>query len=995
MTNRKVQRAVRFALLAAGAAGAGIYASSAIAEEGELEQIVVTGSRIAQPSLESTSPVSIISSQDVSLTGTQSVENLVNRMPQAFATQGATISNGASGTATVNLRGLGESRTLVLINARRMAAGDPSFYAPDLNQIPTPLIERVEVLTGGASAVYGSDAVAGVVNFIMKDNFEGVQLNANTSLYAHRNDDPTVTDMVVAHGGWATAPRSVTGGDAHQLSVLMGSNFADGKGNATLFVGWQKRGSILQSQRDFSSCALGASGSSFYCGGSSTSYPGRFRRNNADGSATYGTMDPATGNLIPWDSSYQFNYGPLNYFQRPDERWNAAAFMHYDVNDNARAYGEFMFMNDHTRAQIAPSGLFAYLPLPVPCDGSNPLITSQWLNFACEGATTGMGNMMIARRNVEGGGRTDDLSHESSRFVVGVKGKLFDGGWNYDLSGTYSKVLLQETYYNDFSKTRIARALDIVADPATGNPVCQSVLDGTDPNCVPYDLWTVAGHGSAANPAGGPSAAAIAYLQIPLLQHGDTQLKTVDFNLSSDLGKYGVKTPWAKDGLALSFGFQYAEQNLSLVTDNAFQTNDGAGQGGPVIGLAGGYNNRDEYLEVRLPIAQEMPMADSLAVNGSYRHSQYSDPIATGTNTYGIGMDWAPIRDVMLRGSYQRAVRAPSIVELYKAQGLNLWSAAEAQYDPCGLGAAGGYTLEQCQNTGIGSHYGDPSLQSPAGQYNYIQGGSTSLQPETSTSYTFGLVLRPQFLEGFSATFDFFNIDVKNVISNVPPTITMTQCLLTGAANWCDKIHRNSLGDLWSLSDGYIKATNINIGELKTSGVDIDLRYNVRIGGKGSLDFSFVGTRLNKLDTTPIAGPASVGTYDCVGLYGATCGTPNPKWRHTFRATWMTPWNLDVSLAWRYFGGVTIDAENSNPLLNGYYDEITKTLKSQNYVDLAAIWRVNEKFMFNVGINNILDKAPPITSSSVAGAPYGNGNTYPQVYDALGRFVFAGVTAKF
>jgi len=987
MANRNIKRAVRLALFAAGTAGVGIYAAGALAQDTEVEQIIVTGSRIPQPNIEGSSPVSVMSAQDVSLTGAQKIENLMNNMPQVFAAQGGNLSNGSTGTATLNLRNLGEQRTLVLINGRRMVAGDPGYAPPDVNQIPTPLIERVEVLTGGASAVYGSDAVAGVVNFIMKDNFQGIELNANHSFYNHENDNSVVTGLV-KDAGFKQAPNYIGhDGATDQISVLMGSNFADDRGNATLFLGWQQTDGLLQSQRDYSACAVGASGTSVYCGGSSASYPGRFRPDGLPGL----TIDSA-GNPVSWDDFGRFyNYAPLNYWQRPDERWTAAAFMHYDLNEHARAYGEFMYMDDHSVSQIAPSGAFAYQVYQAPCDGSNPLLSDQWLSALCGDQTTGTNRVRYARRNVEGGGRQADLRHDSSRFVVGLKGDVFDGNWNYDVSGTYSQVAYQSTYLNDFSKVRIARALDVVQGP-TG-PTCRSVIDGSDPNCVPWDIWSVY---DPATGLGGPSAASINYLQIPLLQSGYTKLKTVDATLSSDLGKYGIQSPLAHDAIGVSFGAQYSEQSLNLYTDAAYQINDGAGQGGPTLPVSGGYNNTDLFAEVRVPIVQDMVGAQELTLNGSYRRSDYSKPIDETTNTYGIGLDWAPIKDIKLRGSYQRAVRAPNIIELYQTAGLNLWSSAN--FDPCA--SNGTATLEECLRTGLTeAQYNDPAVRddlvSSAGQYNYIQSGNSLLKPETSDSYTYGVVFQPSFVPGLSLTVDYFDIKVDDVISTIPPDLALGQCAATGSPLFCGKVHRDADGTLWASPDGYVTAINENLGSLHTSGIDVDLRYTLEIGSYGSLNTSFAGTYLNELTTKPLPGTDSVGDYDCVGLYGGSCGTPTPEWRHNMRVTWNTPWNVDLSLAWRYFGGVTIAAADKNELLAGDYPTFSKTIDSQDYLDVAAVWRFAEKYTINFGINNVTDEDPPIVDGGTAGPPYGNGNTYPQVYDALGRYVFMGLTAKF
>ena len=986
MANPNLKRAVRVALLAASA-GSALYGTVSVAQDAELEQVIVTGSRIPQPNLEGTSPVSVVGAEEIKFRGVQQVEDLINNLPQVFAGQGGSVSNGASGTATVNLRGLGSARTMVLINGRRMVAGSPGGpEAPDLNQIPAPLIERVEVLTGGASAVYGSDAVAGVVNFIMKDNYEGIELSVDHSFYNHQNGN-AVAD-VVEYWGFDPAPNYIGhDGGSTEISLLMGSNFADGKGNATLFVGWRKVDSLLQSERDFSACSLGAHPSyydgGFYCGGSSAGYPGRFRP-RIEGADPSWTIADEQGNLRPWTGADLYNFGPLNYWQRPAERWSASAFMNYEISDSAEAYAEFMFHDDRTTSQIAPSGIFAYGEYTVPCDGSNPLVSAPMLNELCFNRPDPLGtgdiaNVGIARRNVEGGGRQNDLRHTSYRGVVGVKGDVWSN-WNYDVSASYSTVIMTDTYLNDFSTVRTARAMDVIVDPTSGLPACRSAVDGTDPNCVPYDIWRI----------GGVTPEALAYLQIPLFAKGNTELKTVTATLAADLGEYGWKLPTANDGIGVAFGAGYYETSLDYQTDANYASGDGAGQGGPNIGQSGGYNATELFAEVRVPLIQDMVMADSLLLNASYRLSDYSAPIDDETNTYGIGLEWAPIEMLKLRGSYQRAVRAPSIIELYAAQSLGLFNMLA---DPCS-GTTPVATLAQCVNTNLDpALYGTGDVEnSSAGQYNGFFGGNEALQPETADSYTVGFVLQPAALAGFSLTVDYWNIQVDDVISTIPPTITLSECINTGNPVFCDKITRDAQGSLWSSPQGFIESINLNIGGLSTSGWDLDVNYSLPIGDMGSLAFRLNGTLLDELVTEPIAGTGSVGDYDCVGLYGSTCGTPNPEWRHNARITWQMPWNVDVSLAWRYFGDVEIDLKDSNPLLTGAYASANEKLDAQNYIDIAASWTFLESYSVRFGINNVTDEDPPV---AVTGAPFGNGNTYPQVYDTLGRYVFMGLTAKF
>ncbi len=979
MANRKIERAVRVALIAASA-GAVVHVPAASAQDQELEQIVVTGSRIPQANLEGTSPVSVIGAQDVMFEGTVQVEDLINNLPQAFADQGGNISNGATGTATVNLRNLGTDRTLVLVNGRRMPAGSPQDVAVDLNSIPASLIERVEVLTGGASAVYGSDAVAGVVNFIMQDDFEGVQIDATYNAYWHDNSD-NFTQRLVSDAGFKAAPGEVWDGSEYSLGITMGSNFADGRGNATLFFGYTNTDAVLQSERDYSACAISTSG--LYCGGSSTSYPGRFRPINVSGTgqAPNKTMD-ADGNVIPWDGNF-YNYGPLNYYQRPQDRYQASVFAHYDISDSAQVYTEFMFMDNSTVAQIAPSGSFGNVISTIHCD--NPLLLQnggQWLNTLC--TADGLGpndtrDIIIQRRNVEGGGRRDDLGLTSYRGVVGIKGSFFDGNWNYDVSGQYGTVLFAETYQNDFSNRRTQLALDVVSTP--NGPACRSFVDGSDLACVPWNIWD----------PNGVRPEALNYVSTPGFARGDTTQTVVTAALSSDLGNYGIKLPTAKDGVGIAFGAEYRQEGLDFTTDTAFTTGDLAGQGGPTIGVSGDYNVTDLFIEARIPLVQDVFLAQDVRVTGSYRYSDYS--LDETTDTYGIGLDWTFVDDLRLRGSYQHAVRAPNVIELYSAAALGLYDMSR---DPCSTtpgGVGPTATIEQCRNTGLPDALYGADLDSSAGQYNALFGGNTELAPESADTWTVGLVFTPTFIDGLAMTVDYWNITVEDTIGTVPPATALDQCLETGSAEYCNLITRDSQGTLWLLSEAQILATNVNIGETKTSGWDVGVNYDLAMGDYGSLRFAFMGTYLDEFISTPLPG---VSEYDCAGLFGpANCGTPLPELRTRLRTTWATPWNVDVSLNWRYFDSVDIEFSSSDPDLSdpSLIFPLDKTLDAQNYLDLAVVYTYAEKYTFTAGINNFMDESPPV--SGQVGTGFGNGNTFPQVYDALGRYVFFGLSAKF
>jgi iron complex outermembrane recepter protein len=961
----KVSMAVAVAL--------GAFAVPAMAQD-STQRIEITGSHIKSLSTDTASPIVSVTAESIKIDAPVNVEDLTNNLPQVFAGFGAQVSNGATGTATLDLRGLGPERTLVLVNGRRLPAGDPNNVGapynavPDLNQIPVSLIKRVDVLTGGASAVYGSDAIAGVVNFVMNDRFQGVQVEVNRSIYNHSQHNPSGVDAANNAKGFAL-PGNVGGdGGTTSVSLTMGSNFAGDKGNATVFFGYLRQAAMLQAARDFSACTLSPTkNGTFSCGGSGTAYPTNFTLDFN----TYTTLD-AQGNAIPGPSLY--NYGPLNYFQRPDERYTAAAYTHYDISDLARVYSEFNFMDDRSVAQIAPSGTFFTV---ANISGLNPLVQPDMQ--AALGITPGSAATVpvyIGRRNVEGGGRQDDLHHTSFRAVAGVKGDV--GPWSYDVSAQIGKVIYQEEYKNDFSFAKLTRALNVVADPATGQAVCQSVVDGTDPNCVPYNVWA----------PNGVTSSALNYVSAPGFKNGSTSQLIYSANGSVDLGAFGVKLPGTSEGASLAFGLENRQEKLELNTDQEFSSGDLAGQGGPTIGVAGGYSVRDIYGEFRLPLLEHKPGAERLTLDTSYRNSSYSTD--KKTNTYGMGLDWTVVKGYQVRGSIQRAARAPNVIDLYSAQSVGLFNMST---DPCsgpvdssGKTAAG-YTLAQCQNTGVTAAQFGNIGDSPAGQFNALYGGNPNLKAETSNSYTFGVVLQP--IRDLSLTADFFSFKVQDAISTADPTIALTQCLTTGNPALCGLIHRaTGSGTLWT-GNSYVTATNANLATLKTSGIDLGADYSMKLGGMGRLDYSFLGTALRNYETEPLPG---IGTYDCAGYFGSTCGSPNPKWRHKLRVTWISPYNMTVSATWRYFGSVKDQGTSTNPLLNTTNISLGGGFAAQNYLDLSASYNVTKNLTARLGVQNVLDKDPPLAKT---GSPFGNGNTYPVSYDSMGRKISLNLTASF
>ena len=978
------------ALVAGGSALAQQAGSSGSTAVGE---IVVTGSRIPQPNLTSSSPIEVVSSEDVKLTGTTQTADLLNQLPQVFAGESSNISNGATGTANVNLRGLGDQRTLVLIDGRRLGPGDPTFNggsAPDINFIPSALVDHVEVLTGGASAVYGSDAVAGVVNFIMMKNFEGVRLDVQASTYEHGNNDTAIQALGKAKGDFEPTGTIFDGREV-QANVVLGLNSPDGKGNATVYASYLNVQPILQSHRDYSACTLAESGTGFTCRGSGTTYPTDIISNDlaAAGVSTYQfIVDKAgPGNTIrPYNPATDtYNFGPVNYYQRHDERYSAGAYAHYEVNNHFDGYAQIMFMDDLSVSQAAPSGIFGQT-FNISC--SNPMLSAQEVNQLCTAAGLGPTDtaaLSFLRRNVEGGGRDDILRHTDYRIVIGSKGEIA-GDWNYDVYGLLSRSIYSEEFMHDLSLRNITDALNVVRDPTTGNLVCASGNAG----CAPYDIFSTA-------PV---SPTALSYIEQPGFKEGSTSEFVVS---ASANGSLPVKSPWASDKLQIAVGSEYRREYLDLRVDSEFASGDLTGQGGPTGGQSGAFQVYELYGEARMPLIQDMPFFKSLTLDTGYRFSDYQP--AGITNTYKFALDWKPIDDIRFRGSYERAVRAPNVLELFLPQQVALL----VDNDPC-AGHTPQDTLQQCENTGVpAASYGTIS-KNTAPQYNGLQGGNPNLKPEIADTFSVGAVLTPHMIPGFTASIDYFNIKVNDVIQPLDPNIVLNACAQNGTPALCALVHRVASNNysLYLGTAGYVTGTNVNAGFLKTSGIDFDASYRVPMASLGldkygGVNFHFSGTYLHELVTNPgiprtnTAGQA-VTTYDCAGLYGvSTCGTPSPKWRHQFRATWRTPWSgLELSGNWRYYGSVDFAGTSNNPFLVQPVNPVDAHIGSQSYFDLSAQMRVQDRITFRLGVNNIFDKDPPLVGSSAGGtnALY-NGNTYPGIYDPLGRYLFAGFTADF
>lgn len=959
------------------------------------DTIVVTGSRIPRRNLVAVSPVTVVSYEDVEFQGATMVEELLNRLPQVAPSQGAFISNGSTGAATVDLRNLGPERTLVLVNGRRLGPGDPFSADPDINIIPTTLLERVEILTGGASSVYGSDAVAGVVNFILDTNLDGFQIDGQASVFQHNNRDKSGLGDALDESGFIHPKGNTVDGGRQNINIAYGTSFLDERGHVTVYGGYRKVSELRQDARDYSACAADTEEDfeTLICGGSPVSYPGTFFTN-------FTIFEPLTiGPDRTFEPGFQlFNFNPWNFYQRSGRRWTGGGFADLEISDAFKPYLEVMYMNDRTLAQIAPSGNFQNTET-INCD--NPLLSAQQKSLVCfdgnyvgqnvevdddgnvivirgapvpfidpvTGATYFKGNLAVLRRAVETGGRQAEIGHKNLRLVGGFKGEPVRGV-TYDASYVYQRATSETSYRNFLSNSRLERALDVVTDQGTGRPVCRSVLTGEDPACVPWDIFAL----------GGVTPEATAYLTLPASAQGTVKEQVANINATLELGEWNIRIPWSDEAPALNLGAEYRKDRLDYVPDEITQSGDLAGSPQEPE-VHGSTSVKELFAEAQIPIITDW-FVKRVAIEAGYRLSWYdAEGASFSTDAYKIALDVTAVTGIRFRASQQRAVRAPNINELFTPIAEDFFL-----FDPC-AGVSPVATVEQCQLTGLSpAQYGQVIRAPPGGffAYNAIIGGNQDLEAETAKTRTAGLVFEPRFLRGFNATLDWWQIRLKDAVGDIFGDTIMANCIGTGDPIFCERIHRDANGSLWLSKQGFIDARKFNLGSVKVQGVDVGVNYRRELGKIGHASLEFTGSYLDKyvVDNGGLSTP-----FDCSGLHGFGCVEPSPQWRHTARLTWEGRQGITVSMSWRYISDLAF-----RPYPN-FDPQPPPKVPDQSYFDLAAIFRVEPHYSLRLGVNNIFDREPPIVL--FCGDFTCNGNTYPQWYDPLGRYFFAGFTLDF
>jgi outer membrane receptor protein involved in Fe transport len=957
-----------------GALAAFAAAPAYAQEDAEVEEVVVTGSRIVRQDLVSTSPVATVGEEELAQSGVVNAESLIATLPQAIPGVGGTTNNGNSGIATIDLRGLGPNRTLVLIDGKRVppsASAGGTTTAVDINLIPPSVIERIEVVTGGASAVYGSDALAGVVNFILKDDFEGLEV---TGSYANTdNGDAPI---------WNT-------------NATFGANFADGKGNVTVDIGYSERAALTQGERGGLLCcaygdgngANGAPVGSFVVQGAAAGPNGRITPSLAGSFITFpGVANspsntaffPGTdGSLRPYNQvTDTYNFAPVNYLQTPQERYSAFAMAKYEIKPGIEAFGRAQFVNSRVDTQLAASptnttnGTFRFT-----LDG-NPFLTDASeralatlagpgpYSTAVDTDQDGIPNEVTGsfeRRFLEVGPRYASFDFTGFVLAGGLRGDIeaINGGW--ELYGSFGKTQENRVVEGDVSRARIQQGLLLNA----AGTACQDPTGG----CVPVNLFGPNISPAAANFIRTRINAANTYTQtnISAFVNGDTE----NF-FSLPAGPIGF-----------AGGFEYREEDFRFDPSQDLATGNLVGftTQGPV---RGGFDVYELYGETVIPILADLPFVDSLNLELAGRISDYSSQGGL-TETWKVAADYAPIEQIRFRASFNKAVRAPSVFELFSPQNSSFISAT----DPCSIlnpGAANNPALSAiCVATGVPA--GSVGLIPANQQVQTLTGGNPNLRPEEAETLSYGFVWQPSFIDNLAITVDRFEIEVSDLIATLGGGTagvlnTCYNVVRDASSPYCQAITRNPAGGI-----AFVAGNNVNVAATVNSGWDVGVSYRFDLADIGMPDWGSLAIRSLYTHVTEASfkGDEIAPKTECAGKFGTICAIavgqviPADKVRTTFNWAYE---NWGVNVVWNHIGSV----DDDSPL-----NRTVETIGAKNYFDASVDFALGDHAAFTVGARNLTQEKYPILGANASPSNQG----YPRTYDVLGRVFFANVSLRY
>lgn len=923
---------------------AGAQGDTSGSDASAVEEVVVTGTRIKRRDFSSISPLTTVNLTDIEFSGRPTLEELLNRMPQVAPGFGRASNNPGDGTAQVNLRGLGAGRTLVLINGRRLAPSGVGS-AVDVNNLPQALVERVEIITGGATAVYGSDAIAGVVNFITRDDFQGLSVNGSFGITEEGD------------------------GETRDLNVAYGHDLPDDRGNVVFYAGVLEREALFASEREFTRIDL------------EDDWRGNLSPRGSFRVPELLIFAPIEGGIFPIfnkdgtfrdfiDPDDRYNFAPINYLQIPLERVSAGITGDYSFAESLEAYVEISYANNESRQNTAevPAGgtLTVNLDNPLLAPVTRDMLADNFMS------DPGFATFPYGRRMSEFGPRISDHTRDYWRTVVGLRGPLV-GDWEYDAWLSSTDLSETETMLNDVSRSRLDQGL--LVDPATNQ--CFDPSGG----CVPVNVFG----------AGNISAEAVEFLRIDQAQNETDRRQTlVSFFATGPLG-----TNWAGE-IDAAFGMEWRRDQADFKADDVLFTGDTLGFHGE-SSISGAEEVLETYGEAVIPLAGALSGADYLGLELGARYSDYK--LAGGNWTYKVGAEWVPRTGLRLRAMHQRSVRAPNVSELFEERfaqpgplvGGRATDPCSASSDPVATGAA-----DKCIQQGIApSQIG--IFEAPDVVFGEeVRGGNFELKPEKADTFTVGAVLDLEALPKWSFAFDYFRFDVEDTIGAINSRAICYDRRNT-AALFCDNIIRDSSGNM-------AKIVNLteNRGLVAARGIDTQLRYRtdlpdaLTIGGAGAriaIDMIWSHLLQFKQQENPVTQ-----VYDCAGRFGWPCYDGEVfNGAQTFAENRVTtyanysagPWSMH--LTWRWIEGT----DNAAPLSLDFqtFDDpvlATPDVSARSYVDAGVGYRFRDRFSVRLNINNLFDTKPPQMANAVL-----SNNTDTGTYDVFGRSFFLSFSADF
>jgi iron complex outermembrane recepter protein len=965
LNHNELSKSLRLAL-AIGAVSAAMFAQSPVAvaqNSGDqanaqsLAPVQVTGSRIKRTDLETAQPVLVVTQADIAATGLSQVGDILQNITTAGAALNQTFNNGGNGSTYVDLRDLGANRTLILVDGRRFAPdGQALSGIVDLNSIPTAIIERIEVLKDGASTIYGSDAIAGVINIITLNRFEGMEANA----YFGETDEGD---------GRAESYDFTMGAASDTTSLIVSASFTK---NEPIFAGDRDISAVPQFGADF--CA------------SSTSPIGRFGLTGRTGTFTLTNPAPTGPGVVQNANNIRpfvipgdcYNFAPDNYLVTPQERHSIFAKLRHNIFDNVTFRADLVYTNRESDQLLAA--------IPVTFAGNGLFGGNVRFDVSPQSFYNpfGVATTRVQRRLTETGGRNFIQDVDVWHFNGGFEGffNLGERTFSWDVGYGYSKNQDQDITRGQVNVNRIATAVGPSFRNAQGQILCgtpTAVITG----CVPLNLF------------GGPGSITpemLAYISTPLQDYFEYQRTSYTANISSDLFSLPAGP------LAFAAGYEYRTESGFDLPDALTAT--GASSGNIRQPTSGGFSVDEFYAEFNVPILADVPGAELLELNVAGRYSDYNT--FGDTSNFKAGLRWKPFSDLLVRGNYSEGFRAPSIAELFQGQSDNFADVS----DPCtGPGQAttnrfATLTAAQRQNC-INAGVPATGAEQASGQIRSTVGGNPNLAPETSESKTFGMVYSPAFLPGFDVSLDWWNIEIEDSITTLGAQTIADACILGGAATQCALIQRlPGTGAIAGLLD-----VNTNGASDEIEGYDVTANYRYDADTWGKFRFTLDTTYLAKyINVTESGIPGQPLVYSLVGNYYGR-GAYTARIKSNFTVGWdLNDWGASWTM--RYVSRMQEDcsgavdpanqcsAPDGTPFnvdglaLNGLEVVPTNILGATTYNDVQVRWNAPWNGTISGGIRNVLDKDPPISISTFA-------NSFDPSFDVPGRFFYVSYKQKF